>query len=107
MKRFISRKQEMRLGHLLRSTTFLCGMMLLPSPMVGAPKSNIQQTQSTGQIKGSITSDTGEPLTGVTVKVAGGQGTITDIDGNFSVNTTPGTMLTFSYTGFKTQTAKA
>ena len=107
MKRFISRKQEMRLGHLLRSTTFLCGMMLLPSPMVGAPKSNIQQTQSTEQIKGSITSDTGEPLTGVTVKVAGGQGTITDIDGNFSVNAAPGTMLTFSYTGFKTQTAKA
>ena len=97
----------MRLGHLLRSTTFLCGMLFLPSPMMGAPKSIAQQTQSTEQIKGSITSDTSEPLTGVTVKVAGGQGTITDIDGNFSVNATPGTMLTFSYTGFKTQTAKA
>ena len=32
---------------------------------------------------------------------------MTDIDGNFSVNAAPGTMLTFSYTGFKTQTAKA
>ena len=107
MKRSICKKQEMRLNHLLRSATFLCGMMLLPSPMAGAPKSITQQTQPVGLIKGSITSDSGEPLIGVTVKVAGGQGAVTDIDGNFSVNAAPGTMLTFSYTGFKTQTAKA
>lgn len=107
MKRSICKKQEMRLSHLLRSATFLCGMMLLPSPMAGAPKSITQQTQPVGLIKGSITSDSGEPLIGVTVKVAGGQGAVTDIDGNFSVNVAPGTMLTFSYTGFKTQTAKA
>ena len=107
MKRSICKKQEMRLNHLLRSATFLCGMMLLPSPMAGAPKSITQQTQPVGQIKGTITSDSGEPLIGVTVKVAGGQGAVTDIDGNFSVNAAPGTMLTFSYTGFKTQTAKA
>lgn len=107
MKRSICKKQEMRLNHLLRSATFLCGMMLLPSPMAGAPKSITQQTQPVGLIKGSITSDSGEPLIGVTVKVAGGQGAVTDIDGNFSVNAAPGTMLTFSYTGFKPQTAKA
>lgn len=107
MKRSICKKQEMRLNHLLRSATFLCGMMLLPSPMAGVPKSITQQTQPVGLIKGSITSDSGEPLIGVTVKVAGGQGAVTDIDGNFSVNAAPGTMLTFSYTGFKTQTAKA
>jgi len=82
-------------------------MMLLPSPMAGAPKSITQQTQPVGLIKGSVTSDSGEPLIGVTVKVAGGQGAVTDIDGNFSVNAAPGTVLTFSYTGFKTQTAKA
>lgn len=107
MKRSICKKQEMRLNHLLRSATFLCGMMLLPSPMAGAPKSITQQTQPVGLIKGSITSDSGEPLIGVTVKVAGGQGAVTNIDGNFSVNAAPGTMLTFSYTGFKPQTAKA
>jgi tonB-linked outer membrane protein, susC/ragA family len=107
MKRSICKKQEMRLNHLLRSATFLCGMMLLPSPMAGAPKSITQQTQPVGLIKGSVTSDSGEPLIGVTVKVAGGQGAVTDIDGNFSVNAAPGTVLTFSYTGFKTQTAKA
>jgi len=42
------------------------------------------------------------------VKVSGGgNGTVTDIDGNFSVNAAPGSLLTFSYTGFKPQTVKA
>lgn len=107
MRKLICEVQQMRLYHLLRSTTFVCGMMLLPVTAVGAQKNVIQQTRPVGLIKGSVTSDSGEPLTGVTVKVAGGQGVITDIDGNFSVNAAPGTLLTFSYTGFKGQTVKA
>lgn len=108
MRRLICEVQQMRLYHLLRSTTFVCGMMLLPVTAVGAQKNVIQQTRPVGLIKGSVTSDSGEPLTGVTVKVAnGGNGTVTDIDGNFSVNAAPGSLLTFSYTGFKPQTVKA
>ncbi|MGP1469596.1 MAG: SusC/RagA family TonB-linked outer membrane protein [Hoylesella shahii] len=83
-------------------------MMLLPVTAVGAQKNVIQQTRPVGLIKGSVTSDSGEPLTGVTVKVSGGgNGTVTDIEGNFSVNAAPGSLLTFSYTGFKPQTVKA
>ena len=108
MRRLICEVQQMRLYHLLRSTTFVCGMMLLPVTAVGAQKNVIQQTRPVGLIKGSVTSDSGEPLTGVTVKVSGGgNGTVTDIDGNFSVNAAPGSLLTFSYTGFKPQTVKA
>lgn len=108
MRKLICEVQQMRLYHLLRSTTFVCGMMLLPVTAVGAQKNVIQQTRPVGLIKGSVTSDSGEPLTGVTVKVAnGGNGTVTDIEGNFSVNAAPGSLLTFSYTGFKPQTVKA
>ena len=108
MRKLICEVQQMRLYHLLRSTTFVCGMMLLPVTAVGAQKNVIQQTRPVGLIKGSVTSDSGEPLTGVTVKVSGGgHGTVTDIDGNFSVNAAPGSLLTFSYTGFKPQTVKA
>jgi len=108
MRKLICEVQQMRLYHLLRSTTFVCGMMLLPVTAVGAQKKVIQQTRPVGLIKGSVTSDSGEPLTGVTVKVSGGgNGTVTDIDGNFSVNAAPGSLLTFSYTGFKPQTVKA
>lgn len=108
MRKLICEVQQMRFYHLLRSTTFVCGMMLLPVTAVGAQKNVIQQTRPVGLIKGSVTSDSGEPLTGVTVKVSGGgNGTVTDIDGNFSVNAAPGSLLTFSYTGFKPQTVKA
>lgn len=108
MRKLICEVQQMRLYHLLRSTTFVCGMMLLPITAVGAQKNVIQQTRPVGLIKGSVTSDSGEPLTGVTVKVSGGgNGTVTDIEGNFSVNAAPGSLLTFSYTGFKPQTVKA
>ena len=108
MRKLICEVQQMRFYHLLRSTTFVCGMMLLPVTAVGAQKNVIQQTRPVGLIKGSVTSDSGEPLTGVTVKVAnGGNGTVTDIEGNFSVNAAPGSLLTFSYTGFKPQTVKA
>lgn len=108
MRKLICEVQQMRLYHLLRSTTFVCGMMLLPVTVVGAQKNVIQQTRPVGLIKGSVTSDSGEPLTGVTVKVSGGgNGTVTDIEGNFSVNAAPGSLLTFSYTGFKPQTVKA
>ena len=98
----------MRLNYLLRSTTFACGMLLLPNISAGASNTIIQQTRSAEQIKGSVLSNTGEPLIGVTVRAAGNSmGTVTDLDGNFSINVAPGTQLTFSYTGFKSHTAKA
>ena len=37
-------------------------------------------------IKGTVKDKSGEPLIGVSVTYGSGQGTVTDIDGNFSVN---------------------
>ncbi|WP_165044081.1 SusC/RagA family TonB-linked outer membrane protein [Dysgonomonas sp. ZJ709] len=56
-------------------------------------------------IKGKIIDETGEPLIGVTVKVKNSTaGTITDVDGNFSL-TVPGStsVLEISYVGYLTQ----
>ena len=48
---------------------------------------------------------TGDPLIGVNVKVKGtGDGTITDLDGKFSIKVTSDTELEFSYIGYKEQT---
>ena len=48
--------------------------------------------------------DTKEPLLGVNIN-AGAHGTITDIDGSFSLNVTDGSQdITISYVGFKEQT---
>lgn len=50
-----------------------------------------------------------EPLIGATVISAAksANGTATDIDGGFSITVPKGTMLTFSYVGFQTQTIEA
>ena len=58
-------------------------------------------------IKGTVKDKTGEPLIGVSVTFGNGQGTVTDIDGKFSVNASAGTTLKFSYVGYKPQSLKA
>lgn len=51
---------------------------------------------------------TGEPIIGASVlEVGTTNGTITDFDGNFSLNVAPGATLQFSYMGYKTITLPA
>ena len=57
-------------------------------------------------IKGTVKDKNGEPLIGVSVTYGNGQGTVTDIDGNFSVNAPAGSTLKFSYVGYKPQSLK-
>ncbi|MEO1624703.1 MAG: TonB-dependent receptor [Bacteroidota bacterium] len=56
-------------------------------------------------ITGTVTSaEDGLPLIGVTIMMEGGaSGTVTDVDGKFSLDANEGTVLIISYTGFKGQ----
>lgn len=56
-------------------------------------------------VSGTVTGDDGSPLIGATVFVRGtATGTVTDIDGNYSINVPAGARtLIFSYTGFETE----
>jgi TonB-linked SusC/RagA family outer membrane protein len=57
-----------------------------------------------GKITGKVTEKSGESLPGVTVVIKGTtNGTITDIDGNYSVSANSGDILIFSFVGMKTQ----
>ena len=58
-------------------------------------------------VTGTVKDKTGEPLIGVSITYGNGQGTVTDIDGKFSVNVPAGTQLKVSYVGYKPQTIKA
>ena len=59
-------------------------------------------------IRGHVIDDTGEGVIGATVAVKGTQGgTVTDIDGNFSINCQPGAMLVISYIGLNPQEVAA
>lgn len=58
--------------------------------------------QNTMEVRGQITdATTAEPLTGVTIMEKGTtNGTITDLDGNFSLKVAPEAMLQISYIGY-------
>jgi TonB-linked SusC/RagA family outer membrane protein len=54
----------------------------------------------TNKITGLVVDEKGEPIIGASISVKGTSvGTRTDVDGKFSINTTPGTILVFSYVG--------
>lgn len=56
-------------------------------------------------VTGNVVDQEGEPLIGVNVVIEGaGEGTATDINGNFSLNVEEGENLTFSYIGYATET---
>ena len=58
-------------------------------------------------VKGTVKDVNGEPLIGVNVKVKGSNiGTITDIDGNFTLGTKKGDVLEISYVGYAVQNVK-
>ena len=62
------------------------------------------QSTITGQVKDA----TGEPVIGASVLINGtSNGTVTDLDGNFSVSVQPGATLTISYIGFQKQQVAA
>ncbi|MGN0282305.1 MAG: SusC/RagA family TonB-linked outer membrane protein [Prevotella sp.] len=58
-------------------------------------------------ITGNVKDANGEPLVGVTISAGGGNGTVTDADGNFKLsNVGASTILKFSYVGYDTQEQK-
>ena len=55
-------------------------------------------------ITGNVKDANGEPLIGVSISAGGGTGTVTDVDGNFTLrNVTPSTILKLSYVGYENQ----
>ncbi|MCI1741110.1 MAG: TonB-dependent receptor [Prevotella sp.] len=72
-------------------------------------KSNLSVSSYPSQqtLKGIVQDQKGDPLIGVSVVVKGtSQGTVTDLNGNYSIEVTPGTTLVFSYIGFITKEIK-
>lgn len=80
-------------------------------PMVSAnmvEAESIMQSSDLKMVKGVVTDESALPLVGVTVQVKGNvnRGTITDVNGNFSLNCAVGEILIFSYIGYKSESVK-
>lgn len=56
------------------------------------------------QVRGTVVDDSGEPVIGATIQVKGASlGTVTDIDGNFTLSAPANGTLVISYVGYQTQ----
>lgn len=58
-------------------------------------------------VKGQVLDEASEPLIGVTISIKGTTtGTVTDIDGNYTISAHENDVLLFSYLGYKTENIK-
>ncbi|MBS5613968.1 MAG: carboxypeptidase-like regulatory domain-containing protein, partial [Prevotella buccalis] len=74
----------------LRMLTLLCVLVLSVSAFA-------QQIA----VKGHVKDETGEPIIGATIRVVGQTGgTVTDFDGNFTINANTGDKISVSYIGY-------
>lgn len=105
---------ETKQKHLYFSVAFALSIALAPTSAyavgnpVGSPEASMPQTvQQNGnhKVTGRVVDSAGEPLIGATIMVEGTkEGAVTDIDGNFTINTTSKAKLVISYVGYTTQT---
>lgn len=93
----------------------LIGAILLASGLTGSsyamatpPTQEQSVTQSSTVIKGQIVDAEGEPIVGATVvEIGTTRGTVSDIDGNFTLNSHANAKLRITYVGYKTVETKA
>lgn len=81
----------------------VCSALMLNPYVGGQAHAEVQNVLQAKAVKGTVVDETGEPVIGATVLVVGGsasQGTITDMDGNFSINVKPGQKLKITYIGY-------
>ena len=87
----------------------LCFVMALAAGMMSFPLSTkaeqaVQNVQQAGVVKGQVTDKNGDAVIGATVKVKDAQtGTVTDFDGNFTLNVQKAGTLVVSYIGYLTK----
>ena len=78
------------------------GIMAFPLPTMA--EQAVQNVQQAGVVKGQVTDKNGDGVIGATVKVKDAQaGTVTDYNGNFSLNVQKAGTLVVSYIGYLTK----
>ncbi len=90
--------------------TALCSVMVFSPLGVQTVRAAVNETQQASVVKGVVVDDQGEAIIGASIVVVGAKtttGTVTDFDGNFTLNVQPGTQLKITYVGYKEQIVKA
>ena len=108
----LQERTELSMAKNLKVGMLVCASILAANAAyANYPSSNelLTVTQQTGKIKGTIVdSKTGEPVIGASVKVKGTKlAAVTDLNGEFELNTHANATLQISYVGFKETEVKA
>ena len=108
----LQERTEQSMAKNLKVGMLVCASILAANAAyANYPTSNelLTVTQQTGKIKGTIIdSKTGEPVIGASVKVKGTKlAAVTDLNGEFELNTHANAILQISYVGFKETEVKA
>ena len=108
----LQERTEQSMAKNLKVSMLVCASILAANAAyANYPTSNelLTVTQQTGKIKGTIVdSKTGEPVIGASVKVKGTKlAAVTDLNGEFELNTHANATLQISYVGFKETEVKA
>lgn len=78
--------------------------LLIPLKGYGDESPMPEVMQQNSKVKGTVKDAQGEPVIGANVTVVGtSSGSITDMDGNFSVDAAPGAKIKVSFIGYKDQ----
>lgn len=96
---------------MLRMFPVVLGSLMAVGNLTFASAANsavVAEQQQTVSIKGQVVDTKGESLIGVNVLEKNtSNGTITDYDGNFTLNVSPGAVLVFSYIGYESKEVPA
>lgn len=89
----------------------LCTGFIAAQPLSVMAEDGVMAVQTAQQqkqsVSGTIKDQSGEPVIGASILEKGTtNGTITDFDGNFTLNVAPGATLVISYIGYKNQEVK-
>lgn len=92
----------------IRSAILLSALLLIgqiSTPVFANGNNNIPDVnQSSRNITGRVTDVRGETIIGANIIIKGSTiGTVTDMDGNFSINVTPNQTLVISFIGYETK----
>ncbi|MEM1321659.1 MAG: TonB-dependent receptor [Bacteroidota bacterium] len=96
---------SVKLTNYSNNSIWTFGLMILLLCLPFLSRGNTHLAEAPKPITGTITSiESGLPLIGATITVKGtSAGTITDVNGNFSIDAEEGAVLIITYTGFKMQ----
>ena len=91
---------------LLAGACAIAGLFWTPQAMADSAVKSVQSVQQDRKVTGTVVDAMG-PVIGASILEKGtSNGTVTDLDGNYSLSVKPGATLVISYIGYKTQEIK-